>query len=118
MTKSNLPIREVFESLVAALSAGNAVVQAPPGAGKSTALPLFLLEQALFSPHKIIMLQPRKVAARSIANYLASLLNEKVVKAWVIRCAVRAALAQTPALRLLPKVCLLGCCNQTQSSPA
>jgi ATP-dependent helicase HrpB len=56
-------------------------VQAPPGAGKSTGLPLALLEQqakCLSGGKKIVMLQPRRVAARAVAHRMASLLREPV----------------------------------------
>ncbi len=50
------------------------IITAPPGAGKSTLLPLFLLEQR----QKIIMLEPRRLAARSVATRMASLLGQTV----------------------------------------
>lgn len=54
------------------------ILSAPPGAGKSTQLPLWLLESDLFKHKKIIMLQPRRIAAKSVANRLAQQLGEKV----------------------------------------
>lgn len=53
------------------------VITAPPGAGKSTLLPLTILE-GLKDNGKVIMLEPRRLAARQIAERMASLLNEKV----------------------------------------
>jgi len=53
-------------------------LQAEPGAGKSTALPLSLLDAKWLQGKKIIMLEPRRVAAKSIAYYLARQLGEKV----------------------------------------
>ncbi|MFQ3251659.1 MAG: ATP-dependent helicase HrpB [Glaciecola sp.] len=73
-----LPVQEIFSELAQHLTLGNAIVVAPPGAGKSTALPLFLLEQPAFQHCKIIMLQPRRIAARNIAYYLSEQLGEKV----------------------------------------
>ena len=73
-----LPVQEIFSRLGKQLTQGNAIVVAPPGAGKSTALPLFLLQQAAFQHCKIIMLQPRRIAARNIAYYLSQQLGEKV----------------------------------------
>lgn len=75
-----LPINEIFTALSQQLKHGNAIVIAPPGAGKSTSLPLFLLRQANFQNSKILMLQPRRLAARNIAQYLSSQLGEKVGK--------------------------------------
>jgi ATP-dependent helicase HrpB len=54
------------------------VLQAEPGAGKSTAVPLELLKASFLDGQRIIMLEPRRMAARSIANYLAKRLGEKV----------------------------------------
>jgi ATP-dependent helicase HrpB len=54
------------------------VLQAEPGAGKSTVVPLELLKADFLDGQRIIMLEPRRMAARSIANYLAKCLGEKV----------------------------------------
>ena len=54
------------------------LLTAPPGAGKSTYLPLFLLQQPQFATKTIIMLEPRRLAAKSIASYLAAQLGESV----------------------------------------
>lgn len=75
-----LPIQEILSALALHLKDGNAIVVAPPGAGKSTVLPLFLLQQPAFKQVKIIMLQPRRIAARNIAYYLSAQLGEKVGK--------------------------------------
>jgi ATP-dependent helicase HrpB len=74
-----LPIDEFIPQIVAQLSLGNnLVLQAEPGAGKSTALPLSLLDVPWLGGKKILMLEPRRVAAKSIANYLARQLGETV----------------------------------------
>ena len=73
-----LPIFDVTEKIVTALKQSPQVLlHAPTGAGKSTALPLYLLEQNCFDG-KIILLEPRRIAAKSIAYRLASQLNEDV----------------------------------------
>ncbi|MEQ4922854.1 ATP-dependent helicase HrpB [Proteus hauseri] len=73
-----LPIFDVTENIVAALKQSPQVLlHAPTGAGKSTALPLYLLENGQFDG-KIILLEPRRIAAKSIAYRLASQLNEPV----------------------------------------
>src|SRR3954468_7699575 len=56
------------------------ILQAPPGAGKSTILPLHLLEESWLAGKKIIMLEPRRLAARAVATRMASLLEEPVGK--------------------------------------
>ena len=73
-----LPIHDVIKQLQEVISVENrAVIVAPPGAGKTTIVPLSLLE----SPNvtgQIIILEPRRLAARAAASQMASLLNEKV----------------------------------------
>lgn len=54
------------------------ILQAPPGAGKSTVLPLQLLNEPWLQQKKIIMLEPRRLAARSVAMRMAQLLDEEV----------------------------------------
>jgi ATP-dependent helicase HrpB len=75
----DLPIHEALPALLAALQAGpNAVLVAPPGAGKTTSVPLALLDAPWVGQRKIIMLAPRRLAARSAAERMASLLGEAV----------------------------------------
>lgn len=70
-----MPIHQVLPDVLAALASHNRLLlEAPPGAGKSTALPLALLRAQL--NWRIIMLEPRRLAARNIAQYLAAQLNE------------------------------------------
>ena len=73
-----LPIEPVLPALVAALrEAGRAVLQAPPGAGKTTRVPLALLAAGL-APGRIVMLEPRRLAARAAAERMAETLGEAV----------------------------------------
>lgn len=73
-----LPVEHILPALHQQLVIGDAIVVAPPGAGKSTCLPLSLLKLAVFKDKKIILLQPRRIAVRNIATYLASQLGEPV----------------------------------------
>lgn len=74
-----LPIDEAIPELLEAMStSSNAVLVAPPGAGKTTRVPLALLKEPWLGDDKIIMLEPRRLAARSAAAHMASLLGEKV----------------------------------------
>ncbi len=74
-----LPIEAALPSLLAALTAGpNAVLQAPPGAGKTTRVPLALLDAAWLGAGKIVMLEPRRLATRAAARRMAATLNEAV----------------------------------------
>jgi ATP-dependent helicase HrpB len=56
----------------------DAVLQAPPGAGKSTRVPLALLDEPWLAGRKILLLEPRRVAARAVATRMAELLGEAV----------------------------------------
>jgi ATP-dependent helicase HrpB len=75
--KSGLPIDEVLPALRSVLSAQrNAVVEAPPGAGKSTVIPIALLDEPWLRGGKIVMLEPRRLATRAVATRMASTLGE------------------------------------------
>ncbi|MQT26480.1 DEAD/DEAH box helicase, partial [Pseudomonas helleri] len=74
-----LPIDEVLPALRQALRERHeAVLEAPPGAGKTTRVPLALLNEPWLAGQKIVMLEPRRLAARAAAERLASELGEKV----------------------------------------
>ena len=74
-----LPIDEVLPALRAALRAGtSAVLQAPPGAGKTTRVPLALLDEPWLAGRRMVMLEPRRLAARAAARRMASTLGEPV----------------------------------------
>lgn len=78
--KSNLPAAQIAELVNERLrSHSTLVITAPPGAGKSTLLPLTILE-GLESGGKILMLEPRRLAARQIAERMAEMLEEPVGK--------------------------------------
>lgn len=82
MTTETLPVTALLPELQQALTDHIVVLQAPPGAGKSTVIPLTLLtteQRTSSSPQKLIILvQPRRLAAMSIAHFLAKQLDEKV----------------------------------------
>jgi ATP-dependent helicase HrpB len=76
---SGLPIEAALPALRQALAArGAAVLEAPPGAGKSTVVPLVLLDEPWARGKRLIMLEPRRLAARAIAQRLAQSLGEAV----------------------------------------
>jgi ATP-dependent helicase HrpB len=76
---SNLPIVEALPALTAALrDRGVAVLVAPPGAGKTTCVPLALLPEPWARSGKLIMLEPRRLAARAAAARMAASLGEPV----------------------------------------
>lgn len=75
----HLPIDDVLAELVRVLDANaSAVLQAPPGAGKTTRVPLALLQSSWLNGRKVIMLEPRRLAARAAATYMAKQLGESV----------------------------------------
>jgi ATP-dependent helicase HrpB len=75
---SSLPITEIYPALRAAIAArGMAVIQAPPGAGKTTGVPLDMLASGLING-RIIMLEPRRLAARAAAERMAETLGQTV----------------------------------------
>lgn len=74
----DLPVVEIIPQVREHLAKQNTlIVNAPPGAGKSTLLPLVLLEEDWLQGKKIIMLEPRRLAAKTIAMRMASLLGEE-----------------------------------------
>jgi ATP-dependent helicase HrpB len=76
---SGLPIDAALPALTAALREQRAaVLEAPPGAGKSTVVPLALLEEAWAGAGRIVMLEPRRLAARAVAARMAHTLGEPV----------------------------------------
>ena len=73
-----LPIVAALPALAEALEAGRQVVlEAPPGAGKSTVVPLALLDAAWRGDERIVMLEPRRIATRAVAERMATLLGER-----------------------------------------
>ena len=79
IAKIDLPVVEIVEEVRGALGEENTIiVNAPAGAGKSTVLPLALMEEEWLEGRKIIMLEPRRLAAKTIAMRMADLLGEKV----------------------------------------
>ena len=73
-----LPIHAVLAPLGAALEAGNtAVLAAPPGAGKTTVVPLSLLDVPWLGDGKVLVLEPRRLAARAAAERMAATLGEQ-----------------------------------------
>src|SRR5882757_1049592 len=74
-----LPIDAVLDDLSRALAENNAaVLVAPPGAGKTTRVPLALLDEPWIGKKKIIVLEPRRIAARASAERMAKTLGERV----------------------------------------
>jgi ATP-dependent helicase HrpB len=78
-TRPMLPVEEIIPQLLTALETGTAaVLVAPPGAGKTTVVPLRLLDAPWLAGRKIIVLEPRRLAARAAAERMAKTLGEPV----------------------------------------
>lgn len=77
-TPQVLPVTALIDDVIRLLPSAPVVLEAPPGAGKSTALPLALMQSSLFQRQRILLLQPRRMAALSIAHFLAEQLGEVV----------------------------------------
>lgn len=78
LSSVDLPVVDIVDEVKKNLSEKNVlVVNAPPGAGKSTILPLTLMHEKWLEDKKIIMLEPRRLAAKTIAMRMADLLGEK-----------------------------------------
>ncbi len=76
---SSLPVTDILDDLKLSLSRHHeAILQAPPGAGKTTLVPLALASEAWLGNKKILMLEPRRIAARTAAHRMADLLQEPV----------------------------------------
>ena len=76
-----LPVKKVLPELRQALAAERAaVLQAPPGAGKTTLVPLALLDEPWLKDKTVMMLEPRRLAARTSAMRMADMIGESVGK--------------------------------------
>ena len=75
----SLPIDSLLPEVRAELlTHGALVIQAPPGAGKTTRVPLALLDEPWLKGLKLVMLEPRRLAARAAARHMAAELGESV----------------------------------------
>ena len=79
LRNKKLPIYDVLEDIKTTVNNNSTLIlEAPPGAGKSTIVPISLLNESWLENKIIIMLEPRRVAARMVAVQMAKLLGEEV----------------------------------------
>lgn len=94
-----LPIEEALPDLMTALTGfKSAVLVAPPGAGKTTRVPLALLEEPWLRSGRIVILEPRRIAARSAAARMADTLGERIGQTVGLRARLQTAVG--PATRI------------------
>ena len=75
----HLPVTEILDELKSTLNSHHEVIlQAPPGAGKTSLVPLALATEPWLGHKKILMLEPRRIATRAAAHRMADLIHEPV----------------------------------------
>jgi len=110
-----LPVTDALPALKSALDASQAVVLvAPPGAGKTTLVPLELLSAPWRADGKILMLEPRRLATRAAATRMASLLNEPVGRTVGFRTRIDAATSAATRIEVITEGLLV---RRLQSDP-
>lgn len=111
-----LPIGEALGPLAEALAARRKVLlQAPPGAGKSTIVPLALLGSAWLAGRAVLMLEPRRIAARAVAQRMASLIGESVGQTVGIRTRLETRVSRATRIEVVTEGILT---RMLQSDPA
>ena len=110
MIDPELPIDDALPALTAALRQRNAaVLVAPPGAGKTTRVPLVLIDEPWAAGKKILVLEPRRLAARAAAERMAATLRrERRRHRRLCACASARRCRARPASRSSPKACSRG----------
>ena len=115
MALTDLPVTEALPALAQHLAAGrNAVLVAPPGAGKTTLVPLALLAAPWRQGGKILMLEPRRLATRAAAARMASLLGEPVGRTVGFRTRIDAAVSAATRIEVITEGLLV---RRLQSDP-
>lgn len=99
ISKSVLPIEAVSDEVCQSLRRGNVVLQAEPGAGKSTGLPLHILAAGFDG--KILMLEPRRIAAENVASRLAAQLGESLGHSIGLRMRGRTVVSKNTRLEVV-----------------
>jgi ATP-dependent helicase HrpB len=98
----DLPVAECLPRLLAAMGVQpNAVLVAPPGAGKTTCVPLALLNTAPIDQGRILMLEPRRLAARAAASRMASLIGEPVGQTVGFRTRLESAVSSVTRIEVV-----------------
>ncbi len=101
-TASGLPIEDVIPQIVSELrERTRLVISAPPGAGKTTRVPLALLDEAWVSGRRIILVEPRRIAARAAAERMATTIGERVGQTVGLRSRLDVRISQATRLEVV-----------------
>lgn len=101
-TLPDLPVAECLPRLIAVLGGqSNAVLVAPPGAGKTTSVPLALLGAAPMNQGRILMLEPRRLAARAAAARMSRLIGEEVGRTVGFRTRLESAVSAATRIEVV-----------------
>ncbi|MEN9281122.1 MAG: hypothetical protein RL594_57 [Bacteroidota bacterium] len=99
---SELPINSVLPDICDVLARNvPCILEAPPGAGKTTMVPLALINQAWLQGKKIVMLEPRRLAAKAAARRMASLLGEQVGQTVGYRMRMESAISEATRIEVV-----------------
>ncbi len=102
LPKSDLPIEDVIPQIVAELrERTRLVISAPPGAGKTTRVPLTLLDEAWTGARKLILVEPRRIAAKAAAERMAGTIGEKVGQTIGIRSRLDVRVSQATRIEVV-----------------
>ena len=97
-----LPVTEILEELKLILKGHHeAILQAPPGAGKTTLVPLALAREPWLKHKKILMLEPRRIATRAAAQRMADLLQEPVGQTVGYRMRLDTRVSSNPKIEVI-----------------
>jgi ATP-dependent helicase HrpB len=114
----DLPINEALAALAQALTHRRSVLlEAPPGAGKSTIVPLFLSDSPWLGGQKILMLEPRRIAARAVAGRMAHLLGESVGRRVGFRTRLETRVSRETRIEVVTEGILTRMLQQDSSLP-